>query len=139
MYLLDTNILSLLHAGNTRVEQRSERIDPAEVATTVITKIEILQARYDFVLKAADGEQLLRAQHWLYRSESLLKQIAIVHFDDVAAEEFDRFRTERRFRNIGRNDLLIASIALANRAILVTQNLRHFEQIPGLRLENWAD
>jgi len=35
--------------------------------------------------------------------------------------------------------LLIASIALANDALLVTRNLRHFRQVPNLRLENWAD
>jgi phosphopantetheine adenylyltransferase len=32
-----------------------------------------------------------------------------------------------------------ASITLANRATLVTRNLRHFKQIPGLKLENWVD
>jgi tRNA(fMet)-specific endonuclease VapC len=35
--------------------------------------------------------------------------------------------------------MLIASIALGQRATLVTRNLRHFRQIPGLTLENWAD
>jgi tRNA(fMet)-specific endonuclease VapC len=40
---------------------------------------------------------------------------------------------------IGRADLLIASIALSRQATLVTRNLRHFRLIPGLRVENWAD
>jgi predicted nucleic acid-binding protein len=40
---------------------------------------------------------------------------------------------------IGRTDLLIAAISLSARATLVTQNLRHFQQNPGLRLENWAE
>ena len=38
-----------------------------------------------------------------------------------------------------RADLLIASIVLANRAVLVTRNIRHFRQIRGVIVENWVD
>ena len=40
---------------------------------------------------------------------------------------------------MGRADLLIASIVLARQAILVTRNLRHFRQVPGLAIVNWVD
>ncbi len=139
MYLLDTDILSLLHRGHTIVRQHVARVDPAEIATTVVTKIQILQARYDFILRASDSSELLRAQSWLSRSESLLSRIAIVPLTETSADEFDRLRTQMRLRKIGRADLLIACIALANRATLVTRNLRHFQQVPNLKLENWAD
>jgi predicted nucleic acid-binding protein len=62
MYVLDSDILSLVHAGHERVGQRREDVDPADVATTVISKAEILRARCEFLLKAADSEQMLRAQ-----------------------------------------------------------------------------
>ena len=68
MYLLDSDILSLLHAGHERVGRRREDVDPADVATTVITKAEILRARCEFLLKAADAHQFLRAQYWLEQS-----------------------------------------------------------------------
>ena len=38
---------------------------------------------------------------------------------------------------IGIFDELIASICLAHNAVLVTRNTKHFERIPGLRIENW--
>lgn len=34
---------------------------------------------------------------------------------------------------------MIASIVIANHAALITRNLRDFQQIPGLSIENWAD
>ncbi|MBV9385010.1 MAG: type II toxin-antitoxin system VapC family toxin [Chroococcidiopsidaceae cyanobacterium CP_BM_ER_R8_30] len=46
----------------------------------------------------------------------------------------DRLRIIPKLQKIGRADLPIASIALANQAILVTRNLRHFKQIPGVKL-----
>ena len=62
-----------------------------------------------------------------------------MRLDTAAAAEFDRLRQNKKLTKIGRADLLIASIALAHRATLVTRNLLHFQQVPGLRLENWAD
>jgi len=45
----------------------------------------------------------------------------------------------KELRKIGRADLLIASIALAKNATLVTRNVGHFKLIPGLKTVNWAD
>jgi tRNA(fMet)-specific endonuclease VapC len=59
--------------------------------------------------------------------------------DTAAVEQFDRLRKMSKMRKIGRADLLIASIALTHRATLVTRNVRHFRQFPGLKVENWVD
>jgi tRNA(fMet)-specific endonuclease VapC len=107
-------------------------------ATSVVTRIEILQGRFNFVLKAADGNQLLRAIAWLARSEELLRQITILPIDIVVAAQFDRLRRNKRLKKIGRADLLIAAISLATGATLVTRNLRHFRQVPGLIVEDWC-
>lgn len=139
MYILDTDILSLIHAGDARIGQRQARVKSSDIATTIVSRIEILRARYEFLLKADSGEQLLRAQQWLRRSEGLLGQVKTMFFDDVAALEFDRLRKLKKIKKIGRADLLIASIAIANRATLVTRNLKHFRQVPDLNFENWVD
>ena len=140
MILLDTDMVSLFHAGHPRVTQRIEQVRPPElVGTTVITRAEILQARFDFLLKAADGQQWQRAQRWLSESESLLADLPVTSVDVAAALEFDRLRQLKNMRKVGRADLLIASIALSRQATLVTRNLRHFQLVPGLRVENWAD
>lgn len=139
MYLLDTDTLTHLHAGHPRVIEQLRRINDPEIGIAIITKIEILRGRHEFLLKASTGEELLRAYHWLTRSEELLEQILILPIDAESASVFDQLRTQQPFRKIGRADLLIASIAIAQRATLVTRNLRHFRVIPGLHLTNWVD
>jgi tRNA(fMet)-specific endonuclease VapC len=114
-------------------------LDDPRVCTTIITKIELLRGRFEFMLKAATGKELLRAQQWLILTEELLSQIIVVPFDEHASEQFDRLRAMKGLKKIGRADLLIGSIALARRATLVTRNVRHFNQISDLIVTNWVD
>jgi tRNA(fMet)-specific endonuclease VapC len=98
----------------------------------------MLQGRFDFLLKAADGDQLRRAFALLQQTEERLAEIVTIPVDPAAAAEFDRLRQEPKVRKIGRADLLIASIALAHRATLVTRNRRHFRPVPGLAVDDWT-
>ena len=139
MHLLDTDTLTHLHAGHPRVVERLRQLADSDVGTTIITKIELLRGRFDFLLKAATGPELLRAQQLLVRTDELLAQIPVVPIDEAAAAQFDRLRGMKRLKKIGRTDLLISSIALAHRATLVTRNVRHFKQVPGLTVTNWVD
>ena len=139
MYLLDTDTLTHLHSGNTNVINRLENLQDEEVAITIVTKVEILRGRIDYLLKAFSGRDLLKAQELFSRSETLLNQLPVISIDPNAANQFDRLQGISKFRKIGRADLLIASISLAHQATLVTRNLRHFRQISHLSLENWVD
>ena len=139
MHLLDTDTLTYLHAGHPGVIQHLRELADPDVGTTIITKIELLRGRFDFILKAASNTELLRAQQLLLRTEELLAQIMIVPIDETAATQFNRLQKVKGLPKIGRADLLIASIALANQATVVTRNLRHFQRIPGLITTNWVD
>lgn len=139
MHLLDTDTLTHLHAGHPRVIKHLRELSDPDVGITIITKVELLRGRFDFLLKAATSAELLRAQQLLTRTEELLAQIIIMPFDQPAGEQYDRLRAIKKLRKIGRADMLIASIGLAHRATLVTRNLRHFRQVPGLSVINWVD
>jgi tRNA(fMet)-specific endonuclease VapC len=139
VYLLDTDTLTHLYSGNSNVTNRLKSVTDVEVGITIVTKVEILRGRIDYLLKADNGSNLLKAQELFFRTERLLGELLIVPMNQVAVTEFDRLRVVSKFNKIGRADLLISSITLAHRATLVTRNLRHFKQIPGLRLENWVD
>ncbi|HEY9742036.1 MAG TPA: type II toxin-antitoxin system VapC family toxin [Coleofasciculaceae cyanobacterium] len=134
-----TDTLTHLHAGQPNVVERLRAVDDPDVGITIITKVEVLRGRMDYLLKAETGVELLKAQELLFRTEELLNQLLVVPISQAASEQFDRLRATPKLRKIGRADLLIASIALANRATLVTRNLRHFRQIPGIRVVNWVD
>jgi tRNA(fMet)-specific endonuclease VapC len=139
MHLLDTDTLTHLHAGNSNVANRLRAANDSDTGTTIVTKAEILRGRIDYLLKATTGEELLRAQDLFLQTEALLSQILTIPFDENAAAQFNRLMVLRTLRKVGRADLLIASIALANRAIVVTRNARHFRQFPGLTVVNWVD
>jgi tRNA(fMet)-specific endonuclease VapC len=131
MYLLDTDTLTRAHAGYGTIADRVNNIGAERVATTIITAIEILRGRQEFLFKAADGQQLLRAQRLFDFSQQMLADIRIYSVDARVSDEFDKLRQNKKLKKIGRGDLLIACIALANRATLVTRNTKHFLQLPG--------
>jgi tRNA(fMet)-specific endonuclease VapC len=68
-----------------------------------------------------------------------LDQFVSLSFDDKASEKYGEIRAdlEKTGTPIGPNDLLIASIALANNVILVTHNTREFKRVKGLKIEDW--
>lgn len=139
MYLLDTDILSLVQSGHERVLSRRQSVPGNLIATTIITRLEIVRGRIDAVLKSADAEHALKAQKRLLIAEQRLRIIRVINLNAEAAAEFERLRSISKLKKIGIADLMIAAITLTQKAILVTRNVRHFEQVPGLRIENWAD
>jgi tRNA(fMet)-specific endonuclease VapC len=139
MHFLDTDTMTHAHLGHRKVASRIEQVGEQNVATTIVTAIEIIRGRHEYLLKAADGAQLLRAQQLLNASEEMLMDIQIFRVDAEVAAEFDRLRQIKRLKKTGRADLLIGCITLAHRATLVTRNDDHFRQIPGLKIENWVD
>lgn len=78
------------------------------------------------------------------RNREALEQFAspleIAVFDRLATSVYGKIRAllEKRGRPIGSMDLLIAAHALSLNVRLVTNNVREFKRVPGLRVENWA-
>jgi tRNA(fMet)-specific endonuclease VapC len=129
-YLLDTNIVIAALKGAPRVRQQMERIplNALRLSTVVLGELEF------GVEKSAYSERN-RA-----RLAELAQNLPLVGIDADTARQYARIRAflERQGTPIGANDLWIAAQALATDAILVTNNTREFERVPGLALENWA-
>jgi tRNA(fMet)-specific endonuclease VapC len=72
--------------------------------------------------------------------EAYLERIAILDWTNEVTSHYARIRAEleRSGKPIGNMDLLIASHAVSQGMTLVTNNLRHFSSVPGLKVEVWS-
>jgi tRNA(fMet)-specific endonuclease VapC len=137
MHILDTDTFTHIQRRNQNVLKKLEQND--FVGITLITKLEILRGRIDYILKAENAENLEKAQRLFLESEKFIAEFPVIEFEGNSLIKFEEFRKNSKYRKIGRADMLIASICLANRAVLVTRNVKHFSQFPNLEVENWVD
>ncbi|MCP4699734.1 MAG: type II toxin-antitoxin system VapC family toxin [Gammaproteobacteria bacterium] len=131
--------MHVLDARHPNVIKNLKRLNDPNVSITIISKIELLRGRSKFLIKAADQNQLVRAQKLFDRTEEFLYQIPLLPTDKASAVKFEILTKIKKLHKIGRKDILIASMALAHRAVLVTRNIRHFKQVPDLAVINWVD
>ena len=140
IYHLDTDTFTLASYRRADVvEEIAKHRVSDTVEIPIVTRLQVLNGRIASALKAADATQLNRAFDLLTLSEELLATFPIALYSDHAGLLFDTVLAERKYKKIGIADRLIACIALAHDAILVTRNTKDFSVIPGLKLENWAD
>jgi len=130
-YLLDTNILSgLVRVPRGPLAQKIAEIGEANVYTSIVVAAGIPirrgQTRIGAIVPAGrDGA-------WGHRHRP-------VHGSGRSRVREVRRHLERIGQPIGANDLLIASHALCDASIIVTDNVGEFSRVPGLRVENWLE
>ena len=139
MILFDTDTMTHFSYGNANVRRRIEQAGDEPLAVAVITRNEILRGRAEDLLKAASAEELRTAAERFRLAEELLAAFLVVGFDDAALMHFGRLRKQKNLKKMGRADMLIACITLANDALLVTRNTKNYKDVTGLRIENWVD
>ena len=140
LILLDTNILSLLQRqvqpATGQILARLQMAPKHERWTTVITFQEQTRGWLAAIHRARNDDQLL----WAYRSLSEMldkfRNLNVFSFDETAMAIFNNLESQRL--GVGTHDLRIASIALARGAKVITQNVRDFERVPGLLVEDWT-
>jgi tRNA(fMet)-specific endonuclease VapC len=130
-YLLDTNICIYIRQRRPEeVLRRFRKLRPGEAALSVITYGELLYGAAKSAQRAAALEQL----------RELIRLLPAVALPENAAETYGTLRAdlETKGQMIGNNDLWIAAHALASKLTLVTNNVREFQRVRGLKIENWA-
>ena len=130
--MLDTNIcIYAIKNKPPKVFAELQKHDPSEICISSVTYAELV---YGVEKSAAvDKNRLALAM--------LLADIPILGFDAEAADEYGAIRAhlERNGSPIGPLDMMIAGHARACGCTLVTNNVREFERVPDLLIENWAE
>jgi tRNA(fMet)-specific endonuclease VapC len=139
MYIFDTDHLSVLERGGVKAQrlmQRLANVNSTQVAASIISYEEQMRGWLSYIAKAKTVEQQVEPYKQLKQQLTNYCTIPILEFDEQAAQEFQRLR--KAYPRLGTMDLKIASIALVNKAVLLTRNSADFGQIAGLSIENWT-
>ena len=129
-YLLDTNVcIMYINGRSTSVRDRILAVSPTDIVICSIVKFELTYG----AMRANNPTAALE------RQRDFLSCFTSCSFDDRAAFIGGQVRAQlaQLGTPIGPYDLQIASIALAHDLTLVTHNVREFERVPDLRVEDW--
>jgi tRNA(fMet)-specific endonuclease VapC len=127
-YLLDADTISYALRGQGHVADRILQHPPSELCVSSITLAEL-----GFGAESKKSQKLRRA------IRSFISDVAVVPFDEAAAERFAVVAAglARAGTPIGVLDTLVAAQALSLGLTVVTNNTRHFSRVQGLKVENW--
>lgn len=131
-YMLDTNIcIYLIKQKPREVLEKMKQIDRDDVCISSITYSEL-----SYGIEKSAAVERNRIALLL-----LLANLKILNFDDYAALEYGKVRTEleKHGKPIGALDMLIAAHAKAYDLTLVTNNTGEFSRVSGLKLDNWVN
>ena len=128
MILLDTNVVIAFFNGSKAVLERvHSEIDRIALSTLVVAEL-------DYGAKASQ-----KAEENLEKLYRFVDIVRVVPFDLECAKIFGTIKSKLRKmgKPTGEVDALIAATAMSNKAVLVTGNRKHFENVKGLKVEVW--
>jgi tRNA(fMet)-specific endonuclease VapC len=130
-FMLDTNIC--IYPIKRQPEAVLERFASHPIGDIGISVITLAELEYG----ASKSSNPFRNREAL---EQFVLPLEIAPFDRPATLTYGKIRAllEKKGRPIGSMDMLIAAHALSLGARLVTNNVKEFRRVPGLRVENWT-
>ena len=129
-YMLDTNIAIYVIKRRPREALATFNRHAGQLCISSITLAELIHG----VEKSAMPDRNLR------QVEDFASRLVVLEYDNKSAAHYGDIRAvlERKGTPIGVNDLHIAGHARSEGLTLVTNNIKEFERVDGLRLENWV-
>ena len=130
-YMLDTNIVIYTIKNKPTVVRKAFATHYGQMCISSVTLMELIYGAE----KSAQPERNLRD------IEGFAARLDVLPYGDRAAEHTGQLRAElaKAGKPIGPYDQMIAGHARAESLVLITNNTKEFECVPGLRLDNWMD
>jgi tRNA(fMet)-specific endonuclease VapC len=130
LYMLDTDICSYVIKNRPAEARQKMNAVPLDQQTiSVVTYAELL-----YGVKRSSSQRVNRQV-----VDAFVRHLTVLEWNADAAEHYADLRTHLEIRGtpIGAMDLMIAAHARSLEAVLVTNNRRHFDKVPGLMVESW--
>jgi len=128
-YLLDTDICIYWLKGNNHIENRVITEGIEKISISFVTLSELFYGAYKSQMKKEN----------IANAKKLAQKIECIETSRDICEIFGKLKAdlENKGKIIDDADLFIASCALVNKMVLVTNNTKHFKRIDELKLQNW--
>ncbi len=130
-YLVDTNIfIYLMNSKSIKLQNKFVKKNIEQFCVSSITVAELIYG----ARKSKNVDKNMIA------AINILSPFKIIEFSGEDAFEYGDIRVdlERKGKIIGANDLLIAAQARRQNLVVVTANIKEYERVVGLKVENWA-
>lgn len=131
-YLIDTNIcIYIMNTHPPEVLQKFKSIGVGEVGISSITVSELHYG----------ASKSIHIKKNIQRLDEFLSPFEILSYDDNASRCYGKIRSklEKKGKIIGPLDMLIAAHALSKKLILISNNIKEFNRIRSLQVENWVE
>jgi tRNA(fMet)-specific endonuclease VapC len=127
-FMLDTDTISLSWRGEGKIGDRMQEKDLSALCVSAIT---IAELRF--------GADQRKSSKLHARIDTFASIVEVIPFDAICARHFGAIGSALAAQGtpIGDFDVMIAATAVAVQATLVTNNVKHFARVRGLRVENW--
>ena len=130
-YMLDTDMCSyIIKEHPESVRQRLQKLAMEQLCVSVVTYAELI-----YGVERSSSKRVNRPI-----VEDFVRHLDVMDWDTDAADQYGVIRAELEAAGtpIGAMDMMIAAHAKSIKAVLVTNNQKHFARIKGLKIENWA-
>lgn len=140
MNVFDTDHISLLQrARGENFDRLSDRLADAVLEEFSLSAVSFEEQSRGWLAAISRTKEVQGQPYYYGRLVGLVSYYSrwkILPFDEEAADKFIELRSQKI--RIGTMDLKIASIVLVNEATLLSANLRDFQQVPGLDVQDWS-